>query len=144
MNFGPAIVSGFKRFADFKGRSSRSEYWYWVLFLVLVGWGLSGLATFLRLVSVMAGGSTVLVLSSIAVSIVAILFDLASIVPALALGVRRLHDVDKSGWWLLLEFTVIGLIPLFIWFCTRGTLGPNRFGEDPLIGEPVDLLPHAA
>lgn len=144
MNFGSAVVNGYKRFADFTGRSSRSEYWYWVLFMVLVGWGLSGLATFLRLASAMAGGSTVLALLSLVVSIVAVLFDLASILPALALAVRRLHDVNKSGWWLLLEFTVIGLIPLFIWFCTRGTQGPNRFGDDPLAGEPVDLLPHAA
>jgi uncharacterized membrane protein YhaH (DUF805 family) len=52
--------------------------------------------------------------------------------PGLAVWVRRLHDIDRTGWWLLIVFTVIGIILLVAWACTRGTPGPNRFGPDPL------------
>ena len=60
------------------------------------------------------------------------IFWMATVVPYLAVGVRRLHDVNRSGWWLLLSFTVIGLIPLFIWAVSKGTEGKNRFGKNPL------------
>jgi hypothetical protein len=57
------------------------------------------------------------------------------LLPGIAVGVRRLHDVDRSGWWLLLAFIpLVGTIILIVWFCTRGTPGPNRFGPDPLSG----------
>ena len=48
------------------------------------------------------------------------------------LVIRRLHDVDRSGWWYLIVFTIVGMIPLLIWYCTKGTEGDNRFGKDPL------------
>jgi uncharacterized membrane protein YhaH (DUF805 family) len=61
------------------------------------------------------------------------LFGLATILPGIAVAARRLHDVDRSGWWLLLNFIpLIGWIVLLVWFCTRGTEGPNRFGPDPM------------
>ena len=53
--------------------------------------------------------------------------------PGLAVAARRLHDLDRSGWWLLIIFTGIGIILLLIWDCLKGTLGPNRFGSDPLV-----------
>ena len=52
--------------------------------------------------------------------------------PGLAVPIRRLHDIDKSGWWILIGFTLIGIIFLLIWFVRRGTEGPNLFGDDPL------------
>jgi uncharacterized membrane protein YhaH (DUF805 family) len=58
---------------------------------------------------------------------------LATQLPLLSVEVRRLHDLDRTGWWLLLVFIpLIGWIVLFVWFCMRGTTGKNRFGEDPL------------
>jgi uncharacterized membrane protein YhaH (DUF805 family) len=48
--------------------------------------------------------------------------------------VRRLHDLDRTGWWLLIVFTIIGVIVLLIWDCIKGTNGPNRYGPDPLAG----------
>jgi len=61
------------------------------------------------------------------------LADLALFLPGLALAIRRLHDLDRSGWWFLLVFIpVIGAIILIIWACTKGTDGPNRFGPDRL------------
>jgi uncharacterized membrane protein YhaH (DUF805 family) len=55
----------------------------------------------------------------------------------LAVSIRRLHDLDRSGWWYLLIFIpLIGLIVLLVWYCTRGTVGSNRFGPDPVGGAP--------
>jgi uncharacterized membrane protein YhaH (DUF805 family) len=57
------------------------------------------------------------------------LFDLATILPGVAVMVRRLHDIDRSGWWWLIAFIpLVGAILLIVWLCTRGTPGPNRFG----------------
>jgi uncharacterized membrane protein YhaH (DUF805 family) len=115
MGFGDAIRSCFAKYATFTGRAPRSEYWYFLLFQALLG--------VVAAVVSMAIDSNVL----------SILVDLALFLPSLAVGVRRLHDIDKSGWWLLLGFIpVIGWVMLFIWACTKGSLGPNRFGPDPL------------
>ncbi len=66
-------------------------------------------------------------------TVVSPLFGLATFLPSIAIGVRRLHDLDRSGWWLLLVFIpLIGAIVLLIWYCAKGTAGPNRFGPDPL------------
>ncbi len=60
------------------------------------------------------------------------IFSLALSMPSLAVHTRRLHDIDKSGWWVLLWFMpIIGWIPLFVWLIKLGTTGPNRFGADP-------------
>jgi uncharacterized membrane protein YhaH (DUF805 family) len=57
---------------------------------------------------------------------------------------RRLHDGNRSGWWQLIAFTVIGLIPLIYWLIKKGTEGPNRFGEDPVAASPPAETPAAA
>jgi hypothetical protein len=59
-------------------------------------------------------------------------FNLLTFLPSLAIGIRRLHDIDRTGWWVLIAFTIIGALLLILWACTRGTTGPNRFGGDPL------------
>jgi uncharacterized membrane protein YhaH (DUF805 family) len=64
--------------------------------------------------------------------LVAPLISLALLLPDVAVSIRRLHDLDRSGWWLLICFTGIGIIVLLVWDCMRGTLGPNRFGPDPI------------
>jgi uncharacterized membrane protein YhaH (DUF805 family) len=64
------------------------------------------------------------------------LYALATLIPGLALGVRRLHDVDRSGWWLLLAIIpLIGALVLFVWAVSEGTRGSNQFGDDPKAGE---------
>ncbi len=50
------------------------------------------------------------------------------------MAARRLHDLDRSAWWLLIIFTIVGIILLIIWDCIKGTTGTNRFGPDPLAG----------
>ena len=54
------------------------------------------------------------------------------LLPGLAVSARRFHDIDRTFWWVLLTFTVVGVVLLLYWACVRGTVGPNRFGPDPL------------
>jgi uncharacterized membrane protein YhaH (DUF805 family) len=104
---------------NFTGRAARSEFWYWTLFAILAS--IAGELIDLALFS-----------SSSTFTPVQTLVNLALFLPGLAVSVRRLHDLDRTGWWLLLIFTVIGMIVLLVWDCMRGTVGPNRFGPDPL------------
>ncbi|HEY2532705.1 MAG TPA: DUF805 domain-containing protein [Xanthobacteraceae bacterium] len=69
------------------------------------------------------------------IPITSTIFTLATFLPGLSLAVRRLHDLDRSGWWcLVFLIPLIGVIILIIWFCSKGTDGPNRFGPDRLAG----------
>ena len=61
-----------------------------------------------------------------------IILSIVTFMPSIAVSIRRLHDLNKSGWWLLLALTIIGIIPLFIWIVSKGTQGKNRFGDYPL------------
>ena len=115
MSFTEAIGSGFRRYVDFSGRSSRSEYWWWTLF-VFIG------SVVFSVLDALIGTSSVLNL----------LFSLAVFLPGLAVSVRRLHDVDRSGWWYLIIFTIIGIIVLLVWYVRRGDDVENRFGANPL------------
>jgi uncharacterized membrane protein YhaH (DUF805 family) len=122
MSFVEAIQSGFSNYVNFSGRAVRSEYWYWVLFAVL----LSIVTNIID--AVIFGTSGTAILSAIA--------GLALFLPGLAMAVRRFHDLDKSGWFvLILMIPLVGWPILWlVWFCARGTMGPNRFGPDPLGG----------
>jgi uncharacterized membrane protein YhaH (DUF805 family) len=117
MDFSQAIKTCLNKYAAFSGRAQRSEYWYFFLFMVVVNVVASVLD------SAIFGDIPVLYLIA----------TLAIIVPSIAVGVRRLHDTDRSGWWLLLGFIpVVGAIVLIVFFCQPGTVGPNQFGPDPL------------
>lgn len=121
MNFTQAINSGFNQYAGFSGRASRSEFWYWVLFSILVGIVASVLDMLLF--------GYVIAQHYGPLNLIA---NLALLVPSLAVGSRRLHDTDRTGWWQLIALTGIGTLVLLVWWCFRGTEGPNRFGPDPL------------
>ena len=104
MTSGESIKTCFSKYADFSGRASRSEYWWWFLFLVL--------------------GT---IAASIVSDTVSALFSLATVVPSLAVGCRRLHDIDKSGWFQLLNLIpVIGWIIVVYW-AVQERKEPNRF-----------------
>jgi len=106
MTFGQSIKTCFSKYADFNGRASRSEYWWWVLFVFLVS------------------GATGIVSESLSG-----IFTLAILLPYLAVGARRLHDTDRSGWLLLLNLIpLIGWIILIVFFIQEGK-EPNRFGS---------------
>lgn len=124
MGFTDAIRTCFDKYATFSGRASRSEYWWFVLFFFL-----SYLVAVTIDMSVLGFDPG----EKGSVGWLSSLFSLAVLLPSLAVAIRRLHDKDKSGWWYLLVFIpLIGSIILLLWFVTKGTDGPNRFGADPL------------
>lgn len=123
MNFSQAVSSFFARWKDFNGRSSRSEYWWATFFVILTSIFTNILTLFLGL-----SGSIV----AIIVLLLIVIFSLFLTIASLALVVRRLHDTNKSGWWYLIIFTIIGILPLLYWYCKKGDEGENRFGSNPL------------
>jgi uncharacterized membrane protein YhaH (DUF805 family) len=125
VNFQEAIISDFKRYVDFNGRSARSEYWWWALMSF-------GIGCVFSLLEIIVGGSTSPMYGAVAA--LSYLVDLGLFLPGLAVAVRRLHDTNRSGWWYLIAFTIVGLIPLIIWFATQGTIGDTQYGPDPLAG----------
>ena len=111
-----------RRYAEFSGRSQRKEYWMFVLFQIIVVVVLGIVEGALGLTGMVAGVYGPLTA----------LFLLAVLIPGIAVGIRRLHDTDRSGWWILLSFVpIIGAIVLIVFFVMDGTRGPNRFGPDP-------------
>ena len=109
MNFVESIQSGFRNYTNFHGRAPRSEYWYFHLFVFLA-----------TMASVLTGPLLIGVM-------------LVLLIPTLAVNIRRLHDIDRSGWWIFIVWIpLVGAIILLVWHCERGTDGFNRFGPDPL------------
>ena len=125
------FITCLKKYAIFSGRSRRAEYWYFQLFASFFGIVLLAIETFA--LGIDFNYSALMVPFSHQQSItVSDIYYLALVLPAFAVGVRRLHDVDKSGWWALLVFIVIiGWVPLIVWLVKSGTTGLNRFGHDP-------------
>jgi uncharacterized membrane protein YhaH (DUF805 family) len=109
MTFSESIQICFAKYADFNGRAKRPEYWWFVLFTVLVSLALSMIS-----------------------DIVSGIFSLAVLVPSLAVAARRLHDTDRSGWWqLIVLLPIIGLIVLIVFLVQEGSAEANQFGETP-------------
>jgi len=106
-----------QNYAVFEGRARRSEYWYFVLVNVLISFGLGFIGGMLGF------------------ELLSNLYSLAVLVPSIAVGVRRMHDVGKSGWFIL--------IPIYnlILAVTEGDKGPNEYGPDPKNPE-VDITDH--
>ena len=125
----------YRRYAEFSGRSGRREYWMFTLFNVIVYVVLGG-ASLAYFIANAARGDDALARSTPVAGIVGVgllvLFVLATVIPAIAVQVRRFHDQDKSGWFILL-----GLVPyaggliVFIFMLLEGTRGPNQYGPDP-------------
>ena len=124
INFIDSIKICFKKYFVVEGRASRSEYWYWFLFVFIIG-------LFVDYLDATIAGVPWLEYEKL-YGPFGIILTVITLLPGVAVGVRRLHDVNKSGWWLLISFTVIGLIPLLIWTVSKGDSGKNQFGEYPL------------
>jgi uncharacterized membrane protein YhaH (DUF805 family) len=116
MSFSEAVrTTFFQKYANFQGRALRSEFWWFILALTIAG-------VIATVVDDLVLGRTIL----------EPLLTLATIVPGLSGCARRLHDIDRSGWWQVIQIIpVIGTIVLIVWFVSRGTPGPNRFGPAP-------------
>jgi uncharacterized membrane protein YhaH (DUF805 family) len=98
-------------YAQISGRASRSEYWWFVLFTVIAG--------------AAAGVLDVLFPGDLLQT----LFGIATLIPSFALGIRRMHDIGKSGWWLLIGvIPIIGWIVLIVWLATKSDAGSNQWG----------------
>jgi len=117
MNFGTAIKTCFSKYAVFSGRASRSEFWWFCLFGFI-----GGIVTVV--VDVMILGYTVEDNGP-----VNIIFTIIIFLPYLSVGARRLHDINRSGWWQLIVLTVIGIILLIIWWATIGKNEKNVHGS---------------
>ena len=103
-------------YANFTGRARRSEYWYFTLFNVIISIVLFALIFVLPIIGF----------------VLYCLYSLMIIIPSLAVTVRRLHDVNKSGWFYFIVFIpLIGVFWLLVLLATEGDAGPNQYGEDP-------------
>lgn len=118
MTFGETISHCFRNYVNGAGRAARSEFWYWVLFTILLG-----IVTTIIDAAVFPGNT---------ISPVNTIAGILTLLPSISVQIRRLHDIDRSGWWLLIFLTIIGVFVLLYWACLRGTVGPNRYGADPL------------
>ena len=119
-----------KRYADFSGRSRRKEYWMFTLGSVIVSVILYGIiGASIGLGNPEDTGSLALMSGA---GIILLIFAVAIFIPSLAVQVRRFHDQDKSGWFILLNLVpYVGWIVVLVMMCIDGTRGPNRFGADP-------------
>ena len=117
MDIQTSIKTCFNKYATFSGRASRSEYWFFILFGILGG--IVAIIIDVMILGYPMDESTPI--NSI--------FSLVLIIPTTAAACRRLHDVNKSGWWQLIAITIIGIIPLMIWLCSEGTKKNNSYGN---------------
>jgi uncharacterized membrane protein YhaH (DUF805 family) len=112
MNSMNYYTKALRQYIDFKGRATRPEFWYFVLFSLIIEIILSIFDSILGL----DFGNDEGLLSSI--------YSLAVFLPSIGVGIRRMHDINKKGWWMLIPFYNI-----YLW-CQPGTVGDNRFGPD--------------
>jgi uncharacterized membrane protein YhaH (DUF805 family) len=133
------MLEPLRKYAQFNGRARRSEYWLFMLFLAMTVMGFLFVFGFLSGIVSAFGAPDGPDLAAGVVVILGGLASLAVFVPTLAVSVRRLHDVNMSGWWLLLRLVpFIGGLVLLLFLVLPGVKGSNRFGRDPK-GDAEDL-----
>ncbi|HUO88109.1 MAG TPA: DUF805 domain-containing protein [Rhizomicrobium sp.] len=104
-----------QHYFDFNGRARRAEFWWYVLVVIIISVILNVIDGIAHLSGILGG-----------------LFSLAMLLPNLGVAVRRLHDINRSGWWILIAFVpLVGAILLIYWYAQPGTSGANQFGPDP-------------
>lgn len=110
-----AFLKMLANYSDFKGRTSREDFWWAILGNYILTCVLNFILRFLGTPG----------------AILAFLVSLALLIPGLAIWTRRLHDINKSGWLQLLAITIVGCIPLIIWATKEGDEGDNQYGPNP-------------
>lgn len=114
-------IEAFKKYAVFSGRSRRKEYWFFVLFNIIVAFILGFIDGLTGSFSMESG-----------FGLLSAIYTLAAFIPGLAVSVRRLHDTNRSGWWLLLGFIpLVGAIVLIVFFVQDSDAGQNQYGPNP-------------
>ena len=116
MDFQTSIKTCFNKYAVFSGRALRSEFWFFCLFGLL-----GGIIT--TIIDIMILGYSIESYGPLN-----IIFTIALILPGIAVTARRLHDINKSGWWQLIELTIIGILLIIIWNATEGEKKKNIYG----------------
>jgi len=112
-----ALKDGFSRYVDFGTRSTRSQYWWWTLWTILIGFVTGFLDGILGMGEIGAINA---------------LASLVTFLPSIAVAIRRLHDIGRSGWWFLLVFIpIVGWIVLIVFYCTETTNESNQWGPPP-------------
>jgi len=118
MTFSEAVKSGFDHYVKFDGRASRPAYWWWFLFTILVAVAASIIDAAIGSFGVISG-----------------IAGLALLLPGLSVAIRRLHDTDHSGWWVLIGLIpIIGFIVLLVFYLRQSDPGENRYGPPPAEG----------
>ncbi|WP_298858598.1 DUF805 domain-containing protein [uncultured Sulfitobacter sp.] len=112
-----ALKDGFARFVDFKTRSTRSQYWWFTLWSIIV-------SVITGVIDLSLGmGDT---------GPIGLMASLVFFLPSIAVAIRRLHDIGRTGWWMLLVFIpLIGWIVLIVFYCTKSEPTPNQWGPEP-------------
>jgi uncharacterized membrane protein YhaH (DUF805 family) len=111
MSFGEAVKSGFSNYMKFNGRASRSEFWWFILFAVVIG-------VVINFIDNAIGTN----------GIITVVWYLVILLPVLGLYFRRLHDTDRIAWWLLIGLIPFGSIVLIVFWAMNGTQGDNKYG----------------
>ena len=115
------FVEALKKYAVFSGRSRRMEYWYFVLFVIII-------STVLNIIDGLIGAYD----RTAGVGLLSSIFSLAILIPSIAVTVRRLHDTDRSGWWVLISLVpLIGWIVLLVFTVQDSTPDSNKYGPNP-------------
>ena len=139
MGFVEASKSYLVRWLNFKERTSRSEYWWGYLFSVIFSFSIGFIISFAAaVIGVEEGSTTTGQLQLPVLGLLQLPLTLFLVIAGLSLSVRRLHDIDRTGWWFLIIFTIIGIFVLIYWACKKGDEGENGFGSNPLGSEPVE------
>jgi uncharacterized membrane protein YhaH (DUF805 family) len=116
------FIEGVKKYAQFHGRARRAEYWNFVLFSTIFTLALALIEASAGMTSDVSGG------------VISMLFNLFILIPSLAVGVRRLHDTNTSGWFMLIALIpIIGIVVLIFKFVQTGDAGVNEYGADPKV-----------
>jgi uncharacterized membrane protein YhaH (DUF805 family) len=136
VGFAESVRACFGKFADFQGRASRSEFWWFFLFSVLVSLGMTIPLYVLMAIAAVAGdnaaGAGLAAVIAIIWSIAVVIITIVLLIPLLAVGARRLHDYGQSAWFLLLYFVPCGNLVLIVLWALGGTPGDNPYGPRPV------------
>ena len=121
MGFIESIKTCFSKYFVFSGRATRPELWYFYLFYII--------GIFLAVLGDLALNPELL--ENDEVGPWEIIFILIMLIPFTSVSIRRLHDVNRSGWWFLIQFTIIGLIPFYYWMVKPSDANSNKYGTNP-------------